>query len=368
MCYNPIILQQYYDSSSVYHCYYYADYDPDYHTKEVLDRLSYGLAREGMHRHKFVVVPCGKCKECRARNARDWKIRLYHHSLTAGDGVFITLTYDNDHMDSSSLDYRHFQLFMKRLRRRFPEHKLSFFCAGEYGSKSLRRHFHCIVFGLPFNKIKSQFLCRSRKAKDIKIYTSEICSLCWSNRGFCSVSKVLKGDYRVFGYVSGYIISKSDEEHQSLISQFGLTPEFHHMSLKPAIGKEYFLQNYKTIYYSDCVCINGNRFRPPLTYDKWYQELTSRYIIREGVTGFGLLDILRNIKDVRVQMAYIFKLEDPFAFFVDKISDFDIIKSRRRKSFPSSFTCYNFESRKYNCDKYLLNCRDLYLEKEFNYV
>lgn len=360
MCCNPIIFQQWYDCLGKFHSHYYADYNPDIHTDAVLKRLTHGLKRIGMFKHKFVVVPCGKCPECAARLARDWKIRLYHHSLTAGDGIFVTLTYDDHHMDDVNLNYRHFQLFMKRLRRRFPNRQLSFFCAGEYGCDSLRRHFHAIIFGIDIKEVRSEFLCRSRNAKDIKIWTSKLISDCWDNRGFVSCSRVSSGDSRVFGYVSGYIISKNNDEHKLNVKMNRDVPELHHMSLKPAIGKEYFLRNVKDIFSRDFIVYNGRKASVPRAYDNWYKTLTSRYVIRTGCTGFGLLDVLNNIRSSVVRMAYIFKLEDKFAFTIDKVSDFDIIKSRRKRK-ASSFTCsnYNLDSRKYNYGTYMSNTRDL---------
>lgn len=362
MCYNPIIFQQWYDSSGHFHSSYYADYNPDVHTNDYLVRLSFGLKRDGMFKHAFRVVPCGKCRECRARLARDWKIRLYHHSLIHGDGIFVTLTYNDDNLEDNNLNYRHFQLFMKRLRKRFSSKKLSFFCAGEYGGKSLRRHFHCLIFGLDIRDVRTRFLCRSRKAKDVKVWTSDIISNCWDHRGFVSVSQVLSGDSRVFGYVSGYIISKADEVHQARISNLGLVSEFHHMSLKPAIGKEYFLKNVSNIYRNDYVVFNSRRFAVPRAYDRWFRQHTERFVIREGVTGNGCLSVLKSITSTVVRMAYIFKLEDKYAFTIDKVSDFDKIKLRRMKRFcNSAFTCsdYNMNSRKYNLSKYMFNTRDL---------
>ncbi|MDX8558692.1 hypothetical protein OZ663_18615, partial [Elizabethkingia sp. HX CGY] len=44
-----------------------------------------------------------------------------------------------------SLDYRDFQLFMKRARK-LQEKKISYFLVGEYGSQTFRPHYHAIVF------------------------------------------------------------------------------------------------------------------------------------------------------------------------------------------------------------------------------
>lgn len=377
MCYNPIIFQQYYDSLGNFHSHYFADYNPDIHSERSLQRLSLGLKLPGQYKHKFVVVPCGKCKQCRARLARDWKVRLYHHSLIHGTSLFITLTYNDEHMDDSNLNYRHFQLFMKKLRRRFPDRRLSFFCAGEYGGKSFRRHFHCLVFGLNINDVKSSFLCRSRKDKNIKIWRSDLISECWfdeesdSSRGYISVSQVLPGDPRCFGYVAGYIISKSDQFHSSIIESKGLSSEFHHMSLKPAIGKVYFLRNYEQMYRYNYCLFNGRKISIPRAYDRWYDKITSRLVVKSYSMpyNYSISKINRNLhcpSDPKV-MVFLFADENISNHFcVDKISDFDKIKLRRRKIY-SSFTCsqYNLDSQKINCQSFLCSGnRDLDLNME----
>ena len=47
-----------------------------------------------------------------------------------------------------TLRKRDYQLFMKRLRKAFPNDKIRFYAAGEYGPKTLRPHYHAILFGL----------------------------------------------------------------------------------------------------------------------------------------------------------------------------------------------------------------------------
>lgn len=47
-----------------------------------------------------------------------------------------------------SLNKRDFQLFMKRLRKEHGKNhpKIRYYCAGEYGSKTFRPHYHAIIF------------------------------------------------------------------------------------------------------------------------------------------------------------------------------------------------------------------------------
>lgn len=63
---------------------------------------------------------------------------------------FLTLTYDDENIpDGGNLRPRDLQLFWKRLRNRIPE-KIRYFACGEYGEKSLRPHYHAIVYNTDF--------------------------------------------------------------------------------------------------------------------------------------------------------------------------------------------------------------------------
>lgn len=69
----------------------------------------------------------------------------------AKSSLFITLTYNNNSVPMSSnglmtLDKRDIQLFFKRLRKRNEVFK--YYAVGEYGSKTMRPHYHIIIFGL----------------------------------------------------------------------------------------------------------------------------------------------------------------------------------------------------------------------------
>lgn len=97
-------------------------------------------------------LPCGQCEHCRKRRASAWSFRLMRHSRTQPTSWFITLTYNTDHVPLTkngymSLNKRDVQLFMKRLRK-LDDGKLSYYCAGEYGSENQRPHYHILMFGL----------------------------------------------------------------------------------------------------------------------------------------------------------------------------------------------------------------------------
>ena len=68
-------------------------------------------------------IACGQCVGCRLERKRLWAVRLMHEAQIVEeeygrDSMFITLTYDEEHLPfGGSLVKHHFQDFMKRFRR-----------------------------------------------------------------------------------------------------------------------------------------------------------------------------------------------------------------------------------------------------------
>ena len=68
--------------------------------------------------HSFP-IPCRQCTGCRTEYARQWAMRLTLEQEMWDNNIFITLTYDNDHLpEHNTLVKKDFQLFMKRLRKK----------------------------------------------------------------------------------------------------------------------------------------------------------------------------------------------------------------------------------------------------------
>lgn len=92
--------------------------------------------------------PCGQCLPCRINKSRMWTLRILLESLCHPFSIFITLTYDNDHLpDNMEVKKSELQNFFKRLRNRLI-HPIRYYAVGEYGSISLRPHYHAMIFGL----------------------------------------------------------------------------------------------------------------------------------------------------------------------------------------------------------------------------
>lgn len=103
-----------------------------------------------------IPVPCGKCPPCQARRTSNWTFRLQKEDEISLSSLFVTLTYDTDHVPISergfmTLDKSDVQKFFKRLRKQQIERtgnrlRIRYYLAGEYGSKTFRPHYHLILF------------------------------------------------------------------------------------------------------------------------------------------------------------------------------------------------------------------------------
>ena len=92
--------------------------------------------------------PCRQCLHCRINKSREWSHRIMLEASSFKHNSFITLTYASNPV---SLQPKHLQDFIKRLRRRLDEYqnKVRFFAVGEYGDVSERPHYHIALFNYP---------------------------------------------------------------------------------------------------------------------------------------------------------------------------------------------------------------------------
>jgi hypothetical protein len=210
-----------------------------------------------------------------------------HEAQMHTSNCFITLTYAPEFITEAkdlSLNYEHFQLFMKRLRKRFTGKTIRFYMAGEYGELRDRPHFHACIFGLDFEDKK--FFKRTETGSIL--YTSKILEELWPY-GYSSVGDV---NFESAAYVARYIMKKingkprldkhgkwidpmdhyryCDLETGELIDR---TPEFNKMSLKPGIGQAWFDKYMLDVYTADSVVVRGKKCRPPRFYDNKFKEL-----------------------------------------------------------------------------------------------
>lgn len=212
-------------------------------------------------------LPCGRCIGCRLEYSRQWALRCMHEASLFERNCFITLTYSPEYLPAgATLVPRDFQLFMKRLRKRFgPD--IRFYCCGEYGSKFGRPHYHACLFNFDFDDKK--FFRRVGKKRSILYVSSSLSSL-WPY-GFSTLGSLTIDSA---AYVARYVLKKtmnSDRKAEYVDPLTGAIsyrhPEFSRMSLRPAVGRDWYERFKSDVYPSDFVVMNGKKVRPPRYYD-----------------------------------------------------------------------------------------------------
>lgn len=220
---------------------------------------------------KTLEIPCRQCISCRLERSRIWSIRCMHEAQMHEENCFITLTYNEDHYQPG-LQYRHFQLFLKRLRKHAKK-KLRFYMCGEYGEQNGRPHFHCCLFGWsPSDKTPFKVL-----PSGSTLFTSATLEGLWPF-GFSSVGELT---LESAAYVARYVMKKvtgpgADAHYWSLNPVTGelvqIEPEFNKMSLKPGIGRAFYDRYRSDIYPNGTCIVQGTKMKPPTYYEKLYKK------------------------------------------------------------------------------------------------
>lgn len=211
-----------------------------------------------------VELPCGRCLGCRLERSRQWAMRCMHEAKTHEDNLFVTLTYDDEHLPLTeqglpTLNVRDFQLFMKRLREKY-DHPIRFFQCGEYGEKTKRPHHHALLFGHRFSDMR---LLNRASASGARLYSSESLDKLWG-LGFCTIGEV---NFESASYVARYAMKKV---YGPAAAEWyaGRLPEYLTMSRRPGIGSNFFDRYNQEIYQRDSCIVNGKEVKPPKYYDQ----------------------------------------------------------------------------------------------------
>lgn len=228
----------------------------------------------------YVQVPCGQCLECRIQQTRVWADRCVLEAKQWNDNYFITLTYDDCNVPSNgSLNKRDYQLFLKRLRKRFPDTKIRYLISGEYGDRSMRPHFHLILFNLPLKDLTDKFkeaewelesgfdkngdYIHKKRLKRLRthskppqgqypLYYSKTIHECWDYNGMISVGRF---SYDTAAYISQYCTKKVNPKNKDQYAKLGIIPEFLAASTHPGIGAGYAEEKDDLLYAWDKIVI-----------------------------------------------------------------------------------------------------------------
>lgn len=257
----------------------------------------------------FIPIPCGNCFGCRLDYARDWSARLMHELQmhNPDDCWFLTLTYNDDALLESfdppeldlrvnrdgtitdtgkliyppdrlrlgadhlgeacfytNLDGRDMQLFWKRVRKDFPDRKLVYFQAGEYGERRGRCHYHAIVYDLPLDP--TELHPNGVSELGHLTYRSDYLERKWQH-GNVIVGRVTTESC---SYVARYTLKKAKEMWEN--DYTNRVRPFVRMSRNPGIGKTY-LESHPEIF-------EVSRFPIPTQKDKPFMCPHPRYYLK----------------------------------------------------------------------------------------
>lgn len=270
--------------------------------------------------YEYIKIPCGHCIGCRLKYSRVWADRCMAEASYYDNNVFLTLTYDNEHLPEPlegsnvhPLVKRDLQLFMKRLRKRLPDQKIRFFACGEYGSpeKSFRPHYHLILFNCKLDDI--ELLVKNER--EFRYYTSKIISDCWKY-GFHIITKV---NWSTCAYVARYVVKKQTGKGAEIYEKYNFPPEFSLMSRKPGIGKQFFEDNAIDIYYDGAFLSTeegAHRIYPNKYYDNLFdieypdcsvvlkedskEMINLKEELKSNLTSLSFLNRLKSEEEVKI--------------------------------------------------------------------
>lgn len=223
---------------------------------EALEKISEGV--------EVFPIPCHQCIGCRLDNAREWATKMMCEKTLHDDSIFLTLTYDDEHLpDDGSLHPDHLSKFIKNLRRQIEYHygdkKIRFYGCGEYGDNYNRPHYHVVIFG---------WKPPDGQRFNDKLYTSKFIEKIWKN-GWCPYGNVT---FESCAYVARYVTKKITGK----LSEFyydGIEPEFARMSRRPGIGRDFWEKYQSQMIRDDYLVIrDGVKVPLPRYFNKIFEE------------------------------------------------------------------------------------------------
>lgn len=205
---------------------------------------------------KEIYVPCGKCEACLSKKKNEWIFRLTKEFESSQSAYFLTLTYDDEKLPSKTVviddvvqeiqcvSKRDCQLFLKRLRKAIEPFKIRYYLVSEYGPKTLRPHYHMLLFNFPL---------------ELKNKITDIIEHSWNN-GFITIDRV---NAARIAYVCSYCMDNS-----TLPSCF--VRNFVLCSRRPGLGSSYVANDSIVRYHVDnlvgytTTVDNGKTYKTPL--------------------------------------------------------------------------------------------------------
>lgn len=155
------------------------------------------------------------------------------------ENSFCTLTYSTDYAGpSASLEPKHLQDFLKRLRKAIAPRLIRYYAVGEYGDVTFRPHYHLALFNYP--------TCQFGRSRYRLLNRKTCCAACDLIRDTWGMGHIDLGtlEPKSAQYIAGYVTKKMT--HRSDPRLEGREPEFARMSLRPGLGRDYIYEAAST--------------------------------------------------------------------------------------------------------------------------
>lgn len=202
---------------------------------------------------------CRKCLPCRLNTAREKAVRALHEAQMHPKNIFLTLTYDNEHLLSPRLHYKDFQDFMKKLRHTQDE-KITYIVTGEYGDKNKRPHWHALLFNY---RPADEKALRSTERGD-QVYSSETLTNLWGG-GLTEYGEItLDSANYTARYAAKKLVHGHDQSHDY--------HPIHKTSSRRAIGRSWIEKFHEHTFQNGFCIVKGQKTKIPRYYVDWARE------------------------------------------------------------------------------------------------
>lgn len=260
------------------------------------------------------VYSCGRCVGCCLRRSRDLAVRCVHQSKSVPLETCHFLTFT--HSDASlprlpdgrpTLDKELMPSTIKRLRKNTGVTGIKFLQVGEYGTQTLRPHYHAVVFGLPLSDLKPY----KRGRFGHQLYNSRTLQDAWQDRGHVVVGEF---SFDTAQYCARYMLDKqlhadyTSTESVSLDTGEIFSPQVEHITMsrggRGGHGLAYdFFENHHPRFFALGSCVVGNKTLP---IPRYYSDLLQKRADSGCDDSFWMLHTYReNVRKSYAQADYL---------------------------------------------------------------
>lgn len=197
---------------------------------------------------------------CRINYTTAWKLRLLYELSDWDSAMFLTLTYDDEHLPKDiGLHKKDLVGFFKRLRAYLDysdeNTRIKYYGVGEYGDKTKRPHYHAIIFGLsPYDVKHREYII------DAWQHRCEDWQFDRSRGRKCCIQNVCP---EAIEYVTGYVQKKlsgsmAEKEYGEKEAPFAI--------MSKGLGFEFARQNADRLRTNGFTYLSGHKVSLPRYY------------------------------------------------------------------------------------------------------